>query len=63
MVGFFHRFWLKMKKGENDEVVVADWKILYRKVDNGFIVGFSHRNFILTAACTVAPEPSSERRE
>lgn len=37
MVGFFHRFWLKRKKGENDEVVVVGWKILYLKVDNGFM--------------------------
>lgn len=37
MVGFFHRFWLKRKKSENDEVVVVGWKILYLKVDNGFM--------------------------
>lgn len=37
MVGFFHRFWLKRKKGENDEIVVVAWKILYLKVDNGFM--------------------------
>ena len=36
MVGFFHRFWLKKKKGEN-VVVVVGWKILYLKVDNGFM--------------------------
>jgi hypothetical protein len=35
MVGFFHRFWLKRKKGENE--IVVDWKIVCLKVDNGFM--------------------------
>jgi hypothetical protein len=35
MVGFFHRFWLKRKNGEND--IVVDWKIVCLNVDNGFM--------------------------
>lgn len=35
ITGFFHLFWLKMKKGENEMVV--GWKILYLKLDNGFM--------------------------
>lgn len=35
MVGFFHRRWWKRMKGEKEMVV--DWKILYLRLDNGFM--------------------------